>query len=143
MADVKYPFTKFRYRMEIEGISVAGFSEVTGFDSSIDVTEYREGNMVPTPMKVQGLRKYGNITLKWGTTDSKELYDWMMKGVDGFVERKTVTITLLDEMPADVASWQIINAWPCKYTVPDFNATSSEVAIETLELAHEGMTRTK
>lgn len=75
MADVKYPFTKFRYRMEIEGISVAGFSEVTGFDSSIDVTEYREGNMVPTPMKVQGLRKYGNITLKWGTTDSKELYD--------------------------------------------------------------------
>ena len=98
--------------------------------------------MVPTPMKVQGLRKYGNVTLKWGLTSSTVLYDWLMEGVNGPVSRKTVTITAIDESAADCASWQIINAWPCKYTVPDFNATSSEVAIETLELAHEGMTRT-
>ena len=56
MADIVYPYTKFRYRLEIDGIDAGGFSEVTGFDSSIDVVEYREGDMVPTPMKVQGLR---------------------------------------------------------------------------------------
>ena len=142
MADIVYPYTKFRYRLEIDGLDAGGFSEVTGFDASIDVVEYREGDMVPTPMKVQGLRKYGNVTLKWGLTSSTVLYDWLMEGVNGPVSRKTVTITAIDESAADCAPWQIINAWPCKYTVPDFNATSSEVAIETLELAHEGMTRT-
>ena len=77
MADIVYPYTKFRYRLEIDGIDAGGFSEVTGFDSSIDVVEYREGDMVPTPMKVQGLRKYGNVTLKWGLTSSTVLYDWL------------------------------------------------------------------
>lgn len=136
-----YPHGKFRYKVEIDGLDAGGFSEVTGFDASIDVIEYREGNMVPTPMKVPGLKKYGNITLKQGLVDSTVLYDWMIAGVDGEVDRKTITITLLDNTGADAASWQVINAWPMKYTAPDFNATSSEVAVESLEIAHEGMTR--
>ncbi len=69
------------------------------------------------------------------------MYDWMITGVNGAVERKTITITLLDEEESPAASWQVINAWPMKYTAPDFNATASEVAIETVEIAHEGMTR--
>lgn len=97
MADIVYPYTKFRYRLEIDGLDAGGFSEVTGFDASIDVVEYREGDMVPTPMKVQGLRKYGNVTLKWGLTSSTVLYDWLMEGVNGPVSRKTVTITAIDE----------------------------------------------
>ena len=101
MADIVYPYTKFRYRLEIDGIDAGGFSEVTGFDSSIDVVEYREGDMVPTPMKVQGLRKYGNVTLKWGLTSSTVLYDWLTEGIDGPVSRKTVTITSIDESAAD------------------------------------------
>lgn len=136
-----YPHGRFRYKVEIDGLEAGGFSEVTGFDASIDVMEYREGDMVQTPMKVPGLKKYGNITLKQGLADSIVLYDWIIKGIDGAVERKTITITLLDEEEAPCASWQVINAWPMKYTAPDFNATSSEVAIETLEIAHEGMTR--
>ncbi len=140
MAD--YPYAKFRYTVEIDGLEAGGFSEVSGFDASIDVIEYREGDMVQTPMKLPGLKKYGNITLKQGVTDSTVLYDWIMMGVEGDVERKTLTITLQDATGAAVASWQVINAWPTKYTAPDFNATSSEVAIETLEIAHEGMTRT-
>ena len=138
-----YPFTKYRYRVEIEGIDVAGFSEVSGFDANIDVVEYREGNMLPpTPIKLPGLRKYGNITLKWGLTASMALYEWMSPSFETNVERKTITIILQDEDNADVASWQVINAWVVKYTAPDFNATSSEVAIESIEIAHEGMTRT-
>ena len=131
------PYGKFRYKVEIDGLEAGGFSEASGFDASIDVIEYREGDMVQTPMKLPGLKKYGNITLKQGVADSMVMYEWMIAGVEGEVERKTITITILDE----TASWQVINAWPAKYTAPDFNATASEVAIETLEIAHEGMTR--
>lgn len=136
-----YPHGRFRYKVEIDGLDAGGFSEVTGFDASIDVIEYREGDMVQTPMKFPGLKKYGNITLKKGLADSMVLYEWITAGVNGAVDRKTITITLLDEEEAPAASWQVINAWPMKYTAPDFNATSSEVAIESLEIAHEGMTR--
>lgn len=136
-----YPHGRFRYKVEIDGLDAGGFSEVTGFDASIDVIEYREGDMVTTPMKLPGLKKYGNITLKQGLVDSMVLYDWIIAGVDGAVQRKTITVTLLDEEEAPAASWQVINAWPMKYTAPDFSATSYEVAIETLEIAHEGMTR--
>lgn len=136
-----YPHGRFRYKVEIDGLEAGGFSEVTGFDASIDVIEYREGDMVQTPMKVPGLKKYSNITLKKGLADSKVLYDWIIEGVNRAVQRKTITITLLDETEAPAASWQVINAWPLKYTAPDFNATSSEIAVESLEIAHEGMTR--
>ena len=94
-----------------------------------------------TPLKVAGLRKYGNITLKKGMIEGKVLYDWILKGLTGEVERKTVTVSLLDEKQTAVSSWKVINAWPTKYSAPDFNATSNEIAVETLELAHEGMTR--
>lgn len=137
-----YPQAKFRYKVEIDGLEAGGFSEATGFDASIDVIEYREGDMTAeTPMKIAGLKKYGNITLKQGLTDSRVMYDWLAAGVNGEVQRKTLTLTLLNDTQAPAASWQIINAWPTKYTAPDFNATASEVAIETLEIAHEGMTR--
>lgn len=135
------PYGKFRYKVEIDGLEAGGFSEASGFDASIDVIEYREGDMVQTPMKLPGLKKYGNITLKQGVADSMVMYEWMIAGVEGEVERKTITITILDETETATASWQVINAWPAKYMAPDFNATSSEVAIESLEIAHEGMTR--
>ncbi|MDE7367746.1 MAG: phage tail protein [Lachnospiraceae bacterium] len=138
-----YPHGKFRYTVELEGLELGGFSEVSGFDASIDVIEYREGDKVQTPMKIPGLKKYGNITLKQGVADKDALYKWMETGFEKDVNRQTVTITLLDINGEPAASWQVINAWPTKYTAPDFNATSSEIAVETLELAHEGMTRTK
>ena len=137
-----YPNPKFRYKVEIDGIEAGGFSEVTGADITIEPIEYREGDMTAeTPMKVPGLKKYGNLTFKQGMTDSKVMYDWLANGIQGPVDRKTVTITLLDDSQSPAASWQAINAWPTKYTAPDFNATASEIAIETLEIVHEGLTR--
>lgn len=136
-----YPHGRFRYKVEIDGLDAGGFSEVSGFDLSIDVMEYREGDSVQTPMKMPGLRRYSNIVLKQGLADSMVLYDWITTGVDGAVERKTITITLLDEEESPAASWQVINAWPMRYTAPSFDANASEVAIESLEIAHEGMTR--
>ncbi len=136
------PYRNFRFRMEVDGIEQAGFSEVSGFDASIDIIEYREGNENTTPRKLPGLTKYGNITLKWGVTDSMDLYQWIADCIEGTIERKTATIIAIDEAGEDVATWQVIEAWPTKYTAPDFNGTGSEVAIESLELAHEGLTRT-
>ncbi|MFD2673187.1 phage tail protein [Marinicrinis sediminis] len=135
------PYRNFRFRVEIDGIQQAGFSEVSGFDANIDVIEYREGDDITTPRKLPGLTKYGNITLKWGVTDSMELFEWLQDAMDGTIERKTVTIIAIDEEGSDAATWQIMEAWPMKYTAPDFNATSSDVGIELLEIAHEGMLR--
>ncbi|MFC4600187.1 MULTISPECIES: phage tail protein [Cohnella] len=136
------PYRNFRFRVEVEGLEQAGFSEVAGFDASFDVVQYREGNEVITPRKLPGLARYGNITLRWGATESMELYEWVQECINGTVERKTVTIIAIDEEGGDVATWQVIEAWPVRYTAPSFNGSGAEVAIELLELAHEGMTRT-
>ena len=136
------PYRNFRFRLEIDGLDAGSFSEVSGFDATMDVVEYRAGDdPAITPTKLPGLIKYGNITLKWGAAETMVLYDWLIDITEGTIEKKTVTLTALDEEGSPAASWRCINAWPVKYTAPDFNATSSEVAIETVEIAHEGMTR--
>lgn len=137
------PYRNFRYRVEIDGLDAGGFSEVSGFDATFDVVEYRQGDDAAiTPRKLPGLIKYGNITLKWGASENMVLYNWLMDINAGAIEQKTLTITSLTEDGSPAASWRVINAWPVKYTAPDFNASASEVAIESIELAHEGLTRT-
>jgi len=144
MADIIYPYKKFNYKVLIDNSEEAGFSEVSAPDISSDPVEYREGNMAGmTPGKQPGILKYSNVTLKRGTTDSQVFVNWMKTVQEGKVERKTVVITLMDDTMADVASWQLEKAWPTKYTAPDVNATSNEVAIESLELVCEGISRTK
>ncbi len=144
MADIIYPYKKFNYKVLIDNSEEAGFSEVSAPDISSDPVEYREGNMAGmTPGKQPGILKYSNVTLKRGTTDSQVFVNWMKTVQEGKVERKTVVITLMDDTMADVASWQLEKAWPTKYTAPDVNATSNEVAIESLELVCEGVSRIK
>ncbi len=139
-----YPYKKYNYDVSIDGASVGGFSEVSAPDISSDPIEYREGNFaVNTVGKQPGLIKYENITLKWGMTDSMELYNWMKEVEGGTINRKTVVISLQDDTHKEIAKWTVISAWPTKYTATDFNATSNEVAVETLVLAHEGVTRDK
>lgn len=142
MAD--YPYTKFRFKVEVDNALVAHVTEVSGFDASVDVIEYRQGNDRPTPRKVQGLRKFGNVTLKSGVIDTYEMYNWLNPQDEKVaIPRKNVVITLMDEAGADIAVWQIEAAWPTKYSGPDLNGTSSEVAFESIELTHEGLKRTK
>jgi phage tail-like protein len=145
-ADRKDPFQGYRFRLQIEGIQRAGFRECTGLDSTQDPVEYREGHEKETTVrKLAGLVKFSNIVLKWGVTDEKELWDWRKEIMKGNIKdkRKGVTITLMDDAGEDKAEWSITNAWPSKWTGPSFNATSNDVAIQTLELAHEGVERTK
>ena len=135
------PLRNFRFRLEIDGIQQAGFSEVSGFDITIDPIDYREGNEPTHVRKLTGLTKYGNVTLKWGVTDSTELYDWHRQIVDGDIQRKNVAIVVVDEAGQDKARWAIAEAWPTKYDPVDLNAKGNDIAIETLELSNEGVTR--
>jgi len=133
------PFLNFNFLVEIEGISVAAFQECSGLDSSIDVIEHREGG---GPIrKLPGIAKFSNIVLKRGVTDNQELYLWHRRALDGQVERKGGSIILKDRADAEVVRWNFTLAWPAKWVGPSLTAEGNDVAIETLELAHEGLRR--
>ena len=139
------PLRNFRFRLEIDGIVQAGFSEATIGDSTVEPIEYREGNEITTVRKLKGLAKYANITLKWGLTDSMELAEWHRLVIEDtpLVEnvRRTVLIHVQNEAGQDAASFEVINAWPTKYDPTDLNGKGNEVAIESLELVNEGIRR--
>jgi phage tail-like protein len=135
------PFGNFNFLVEIDGITRAAFQEVSGFDSTIDVIEHREGGENTTLRKLPGMTKYSNLTLKWGITDDVDLYTWHRQIVQGQIERRNGSIVLLDRAGQEVARWNFFRAWPTKYDGPDLNAEGNDVAIETLELAHEGVER--
>ena len=142
MADRKDPLRNFRFRVEIDGIQHFGFSEVTGFDATVDPIDYREGTDPTHVRKLPGLTKYGNITLKWGVTDSKLLYDWHREIVEnGNIQRKNMAIIVMDERGEPKARWEIAAAWPSKYDPTDLNAKGNEVSIEMLEICNEGVKR--
>jgi phage tail-like protein len=132
------PFPGFDFVVEIDGIATAGFGEVSGLEGSIDVIEYREGTDALTVHKLAGLVKYGNVTLRRGLTDSRDLYSWWTAVASGKVDRRGVAIVLLDRERNPVRRWLLREAWPVRYAVSSLNAEGNDVAIETLELAHEG-----
>lgn len=140
------PFGAFNFKIEIDGITAAGFTECTGVDSETDVIEYREGTGEITVRKLPGLKKFSNITLKRGYSTSTELFEWRKSVMDGVIERKNVSIVVYDERGFDDAGtgermrWNLKDAWPSKYVGPELKASGNEIAIETLELCHEGIT---
>jgi phage tail-like protein len=139
----KDPLRNFRFLVEIDGITQGSFSEATIPDSTQDPIEYREGDESPTARKIPGLIKYGNVTLKWGITDSMDLYNWRKLVEQGKTKdaRKNMAIILLDEEGNPAARWEFSQAWPNKYDAPDLNAKGTDIAIETLEIVHEGFKR--
>jgi phage tail-like protein len=137
-----YPFKNYKFKVEVGSEQIAGFSEVTGFDATFDVIEYREGDAaINTPRKQPGLIKYSNITFKRGVIDAIVFYTWISEVRAGTLTRKNVTINLHNDADEVVASWKIEQAWPCKYTGPDLNGLGSEIAVESIEFAHEGLSR--
>ena len=134
------PYKSFNFLVEIDGIARAAFSEVSGLESETTVVEYRTGSDFGT-RKLPGLTKYANIVLRRGITQDRDLWDWRQSVVDGNVQRKNGRIILLDDDRTEVLRWNFREGWPCKWQGPALNAKSSEVAIELLEIAHEGLTR--
>lgn len=141
MAERKDPYGTYNFLVEIEGIARAAFQEASGFDSSIEVEEHREGGENITTRKLPGMVKYSNIVLKWGLVDDHDLEDWYQQWANGdpAAKRQSGSIVLLDRQGQEKKRWNFINAWPAKLTWPSFNAENSDLAIMTLELAHEGL----
>jgi phage tail-like protein len=129
----------FNFIVEIDGAGVAGFSEVDALTSDGDVIEYREGDGDGALRKLRSLRKFNNITLKRGYTDSQDFWNWWQSIREGKVQRKSGVIILLNEAHAPVLKWAIKNAWIQKWEGPAMNAKANEVGIELLEIACEGV----
>ena len=133
------PYINYNFLVEIDSITRAAFQECSGLDSTVDIIEHREGGENTTLRKLPGLTKYSNIQLKWGMTDDDQLYDWHRRIVEGEIERKNLSIIVLDRKGEEVKRWNFVRAWPSKWEGPDLTAEGSDVAIEMLELAHEGI----
>ncbi|HIY38348.1 MAG TPA: phage tail protein [Candidatus Agathobaculum merdigallinarum] len=149
-----YPLTKMNFVVSVDGISgSAAFSEVTGVDASVDVIEFRQGNAGSlAPVKIPGLVKHGNITLRMGYTRSQDFKTWIQacvserrnENIRHNVVIELIDIVTTDQSPQSVTegvdstlTWILKDAWVCKYSGPDLNASASEVAIESVEIAYE------
>lgn len=135
------PFSSFNFLVEIDGITRAAFRDCSGIDSSQQASDYREGGEPLRVRKIPGLNTYSNINLKRGVTMDAELWEWRKKAADGRVERKNLSIILLDDKGDEQIRWNFVDAWPTKWAGSSFNATGNDVAVEELDLAHEGFTR--
>lgn len=135
-----YPLPKFHFQVEWGGANI-GFTEVSGLDVQTDPIEYRDGaspEYVKT--KMPGMQKFSNITLKRGTFQGdNQFYDWWNSVALNTIERRDVTISLLNENHEPVIVWKVKSAWPIKVTSTDLKADGNEVAIESIELVHEGL----
>jgi phage tail-like protein len=132
------PFKSFNFIVEIDGNASAGFTECSGLSSETTVIEYREGSDKGGIRKFPGLRKYNNVTLKRGLTANRDLWNWYKSVIDGASDRRNVSIILLADDRTEVARFTLSQAWPCKWVGPALNAKGNDIAIEELELAHEG-----
>jgi len=134
------PVLSFNFQLESGGMFVAAFSEVSGLQAEIEVNEYREGGVNGYIHKRAGPAKYSsNLVLKKGITDDQRLWSWYCKVLQGTIKRESVAVVLLDSAGTEQRRWTFQNAYPVKWAGPDFKAQSSEVAIESMELAHEGL----
>lgn len=134
------PYPSFNFLMEIDNVSIAGFSEVSGLSQDGDVIEYREGSDIPlTVRKLTGLRKFANLSLKRGYTTNGDLWNWRRNILDGRKDRRNGSIVLLDEERNRVMEWRFENGWISKYEGPALNAKGTDAAIETIEICHEGL----
>jgi phage tail-like protein len=137
----QYPLAVFHFSVDWGGTRV-GFSEVTGLTQEIQAIEYRDGSFPEySSIKMPGLRKYSNITLKRGVVKAdNELFNWLSTVRLNQIERRDLTIKLLDEEHKPVMTWQVVRAFPVKVEGPQLKASANEVAIESIEIAHEGLT---
>jgi phage tail-like protein len=134
------PYKNFNFRVEIDGVAAGQFAEVSGLAAEAEVVEYREGaDKVTSSRKLPGRVRYPNVTLRRGLTGSRDLWEWWKTVRDGAVERRTVVITLLSDAGEPLLRWVLRNAWIAKIEAPDLNAEGNDVAIESVELAHEGL----
>jgi phage tail-like protein len=141
--EVVDPYRAYNFKLTFQpNIAEAHFTEITGVGISVQAIAYREGGMRPYVHSVPGYVEYSPITLRYGLTSSRELFDWFMTAVNGKVQRRNVSILLLDsDSVAEVMRWDLINAWPSQWRGTILNGMLREVAIESLTLVYETLQR--
>ncbi|HEY3284045.1 MAG TPA: phage tail protein [Armatimonadota bacterium] len=134
------PYRSFNFQLIIDGVPLGAFSECGGLTAEGDAVDYREGtDLISNVRKLPGLRKYTNITLKRGYTQDKSLWQWYANIVNGVPDRRDVTIVLMNEQRQPVLRWHAESAWINKIEGPAFKAAGNEIAMESVELVHEGL----
>jgi phage tail-like protein len=140
------PSLSFRFAVEIAGIQEAHFTECSGFESKIEVEEYKEGGLNGYVHKLPGRQSFGNITLKRGMTNSTQLWDWLDRLSNATAkkdEKKNISVVLYDGKGAEQLRWNLTAAYPVKWSSPTMQTEQSAVLIETLEIAYQEFTLQK
>jgi len=139
------PYGAYNFEVTVTGVSDDGravrgsFTEVSGLEVEVPPIEYRNGSENITVRKIPGLIKYTNITLKRGITGDLAFWNWLLDAMNGQVVRAEGSVVLLDENRQEVQRWNFRRGWPCKWTGPGLNAANNEIAMETVEICHEGL----
>ncbi len=135
------PYLSLKFKVEIGGVIVGGFAEVSGLQVEIEVEEYKEGGVNEYAHRLPKTTKYQNLVLKRGITDSDALWKWHYEAANGSITRRNGRIILLDSEDNEKWYWMFVEAYPVKWVGPDFKADGNAIAIETLELAHHGISK--
>lgn len=135
------PYLGFRFQVEIDSLRVAGFSEVSGLEMEMDPEDYQEGGVNTYTHKLPTRFEHPNLVLERGMTDYQGLWLWIQDVVDGQVTRKNVKVILCDSAGEESWGWECREAYPVRWAGPELRADEGTVAIETLELAHKGVSK--
>ena len=139
------PYAAYNFELVVTGISDDGravkgsFAEVSGLEVDLAPIEYRNGSEDTTVRKIPGLKKFTPVILKRGLIGDLAMWNWVLAGLNGQVQRTEAAVVLLDENRQEVMRWNLRRVWPSKWTGPGLNAKNNEIAMETLELCHEGL----
>jgi phage tail-like protein len=135
------PYGGFRFRVEILGLQVGGFTEVTGLERETQVEDFREGGLNDYTHKLVTLTKYQNLTLRRGLVDATELWQWHQDVIGGKIERRQVNVVLVDSEGKDTWRWVFESAYPVKWSGAALNAATNAVFVESVEFVHHGVRR--
>jgi phage tail-like protein len=135
------PYGGFRFRVEILGLQVGGFTEVTGLERETQIEDFREGGLNDYTHKLVTLTKYQNLTLRRGLVDATELWQWHQDVIGGKIERRQVNVVLVDSEGKDTWRWVFESAYPVKWSGAALNAATNAVFVESVEFVHNGVRR--
>jgi phage tail-like protein len=133
------PYGGFRFRVEILGLQVGGFTQVSGLDREVQTEDFREGGVNDYSHKLAGVTKYSNLTLRRGIADATQLWQWHQDVVDGKIERRQVNVVLIDAAGKETWRWVFDKAYPVKWSGAELNSSNSAVLVESVEFAHSGI----
>lgn len=136
------PYRAYSFKLAIAGVTEAHFTECSGLGVTITPIKYREAGNNQVVRHIPGPVEYASVTLRYGLTASKDLWSWLLSAIQGRVERKNISIIMLDsDGVSEVMRWNLVDAWPSEWRAAALDAMSREIAIESMSLVYDGMER--